>query len=188
MATLTMAVGGCATGPLQDNPALIRPCTDCVVENPVYVPLGPGSYGMVFEKAYDILLDYFEIAYANRYDGRIETYPRISPGLERPWQPGSPDFPQRLLATLQTIRNRAVVLIQPADDGGFFVQVTVYKELEDIPRPTRSTAGGAIFQNDPTVERQYEVIDPTVFESAWIPLGRDTKMEQCILQKLKSCM
>src|SRR5438128_633365 len=113
MAALTTAVCGCATGPLQDNPALIRPSTDCVVENPVYVPLGPSSYGMVFEKVYGVLLDYFEISYANRYDGRIETYPRTSPGLERPWQAGSPDFHQRLLATLQTIRNRCLVLIQP---------------------------------------------------------------------------
>jgi hypothetical protein len=179
---------GCATGPLLDNPALIRPDPDVCVENPVYVPQGPYAYALVFEKVIDVVADYFEISYSNRYDGRIETFPRIAPGLERPWQPGSPDFHQRLLATLQTIRYRAMVLIKPADDGGFFVDVKVYKELEDLPRPTRATAGAAAFRSDNTVERQYEVIDPTVFETTWVPLGRDLQIEQVMLQRLKKCM
>jgi hypothetical protein len=185
---ISLLLGGCASGPLIDNPALIRPNLNCPVENPVYIPLGPTSYGTVFERTIDIVDDYFEIAYANRYDGRIETFPRISPGLEQLWKPGTPDFYQRLESTLQTIRHRATVLIQPAEDGGFFVDVTVYKELEDLPKPTRSTAGAATFRSDNTVERQYEVVDPTVFESKWIPVGRNAQMEQAILQRLKKCM
>lgn len=183
-----MSVCGCASGPLLDNPTFFRPDPNVCVENPVYIPLGPPAYGTVFEKVLDTIDDYFEISYANRYDGRIETFPRIAPGLEQPWKPGSPDFRQRLYATLQTIRHRASVLIQPADDGGFFIQVTVFKELEDLPRPTRETAGNASFRGDITVERQFEVIDPTVFESNWIPIGRDTKLEQVLLQKLKKCL
>ncbi|MCS6851931.1 MAG: hypothetical protein NZ700_12275 [Gemmataceae bacterium] len=175
---------GCASGPMLDNPALLRP-NPCCVENPVYIPLGPPAYGTVFEKVIDTIDDYFEIAYANRYDGRIETFPRVAPGLEQPWKPGSPDLAERALATLQSYRHRASVLIQPADDGGFFVQVTVYKELEDLPRPTRQTAGAAAFRTDPTIDRQYEVIDPTVFESNWIPMGRDVKLEQKILHQLR---
>jgi hypothetical protein len=171
-----------------DNPALIRLDPNVTVENPVFIPQGPNNYGPVFEHVIDVIDDYFEIAYANRYDGRIETFPRIAPGLEQPWKPGSPDFDQRLEATLQTIRHRALVLIQPADDGGYFVQVTVFKELEDLPKPVRATAGTASFRTNNTVERQYEVIDPTVFESNWIPLGRNTKLEQVILQRLKKCM
>jgi hypothetical protein len=186
--TLAILAGGCATGPLLDNPVLVRPEPGTPVENPIYVPLGPQSYGAVFEKVIDVLDDYFEISYANRYDGTIVTFPRISPGLEQPWKPGSPDFDQRLEATLQTIRHRAEVLIQAADDGGFFVRVTVYKELEDLPRPVRSTAGAASFRADNTVERQFEVIDPTVFESNWIPRGRDIPLEQVLLEKIKKCM
>lgn len=187
-AALALGACGCAAGPLLDNPALLRPDPNACVENPVYIPLGPPAYGTVFEKVLDTIDDYFEISYANRYDGRIETFPRIAPGLEQPWKPGSPDFRQRLYATLQTVRHRASVLIQPADDGGFFVQVTVFKELEDLPRPTRETAGNASFRGDLTVERQFEVIDPTVYESNWIPIGRDAKLEQVLLQKLKKCM
>lgn len=181
-------VGGCASGPLLDNPLPLRPEPGAPVENPVFVPLGPPAYGAVFEQVIDVVDDYFEISYTNRYDGRIETFRNIAPGLEQPWKPGSPDFDQRLLATFQTIRHRALVLIQPAEDGGFFVDVKVYKELEDLPRPTRMTAGAASFRSDNTVERQFEVIDPTVYESNWIPIGRDVKLEQIILCRLKKCM
>lgn len=178
---------GCMSGPLLDNPGRVgaaaspAPCA-----NPVYLPHGPGAYGDVFERVLDVVSgDFnFEIFYSNRYDGRIESFPRIAPGLEQPWKPGSPDFPQRLLATLQTIRHRAMVLITPADDGGFFVDVKVFKELEDLAKPTRATAGAASFRSDNTLERQFEVIDPSVADSHWIPLGRDLKLEQAILNRL----
>src|SRR5262249_2437522 len=135
----------------------------------------------------DVLDDYFEIAYANRYDGRVETFPKIAPGLERWFMPGSPDFNQRLLATTQTIRHRAIVLIQAAENGGYFVDVKVYKELEDLAKPMRATAGAAAFRSDNTLERQFQVIDPTVVDSSWIPIGRDAKLEQVILQRLRQC-
>jgi hypothetical protein len=186
-----MLLSGCASGPFLDNPALFLPTPPAAtVENPVFIPRGqlPSTYGKVFEQAIDVIADYFEISEYNRYDGRIETFPRIAPGLERPWQPGSPDFSQRLLATLQTIRHRATLLIQPAKDGGYFIQVTVFKELEDLPRPVRATAGAAIFRSDPTVDRETEVIDESRFEGGWIPIGRDILLEQVILQRLKGCM
>ncbi len=187
---LAFVLSGCATGPLVDNPVFFRPEPGVVVENPVFVPLGPtpSSYGLVFEKVLSVVSEYFEISYSNRYDGQIRTFPRIAPGLERLWKPGDPDFYQRLEATFQTIRHRAEISIDTARDGGYFVSVIVYKELEDLPRPVRSTAGAASFRSDNTVERQFEVIDPTVFESNWIPLGRDSCLEQVILQRLKKCM
>jgi hypothetical protein len=157
-------------------------------ENPLYVPLGPNSYGTVYERVFDVVSEYFEIAYANRYDGRIECFPRVAPGLEQPWRPGSPDLYQRLLATFQSIRHRCFVLITLADDGGFFVQVVVFRELEDVPKPIRSTAGAAAFRSDNTVERQFEVIDPAVFERSWAPMGRDVCLENAIVQKIKKCL
>jgi hypothetical protein len=182
---------GCATGPLLENPALIRGGNGCVnlaADNPVYIPLGPNAYASVFEKVLDAVGDTFEIAYANRYDGRIESFPRVAPGYERIFMPGSPDYRERLLATLQSVRHRCQVLIQPADDGGFFVDVKVLKELEDVGRPVKATAGDAAFRSDNTVDRQFEVIDPIVVESNWIPIGRDTGMEQCILEKVRKCL
>src|SRR5262245_43965999 len=94
---LTVLGSGCMSGPLLDNPARVRAAAD----NPAFLPMGPPAYGLVFEKVYDVVDDYFEISYANRYDGRIETFPRTAPGLGQPWKPGSPDFSQRLLATFQ---------------------------------------------------------------------------------------
>lgn len=180
-------MAGCLSGPLQDNPVLVPADKLAAIENPVYVPLGPPSYPAVFEKVLDVLDDYFEIAYANRYDGRLETHPRIAPGFEQFWKPGSPDFYQRALATLQSIRHRAVVLIQVADDGGFFIDVKVYKELEDVAKPTAPYAGTSSFQSFQTLERQFEVIDSTTLESNWIPIGRDTKLEQVLLSRMSAC-
>jgi hypothetical protein len=183
------------TGPLLDNPAFISPAAVAAppCENPVFVPLGnwPSAYHKVFETVLDVVDDYFVIDYANtsRYGGTIRTLPGIAPGLEQFFKPGSPDFDGRLLATFQTIRHYAIVKIDRAPDGGgFWIDVKVYKELEDLPRPLRMTAGAAAFRSDITVERQFEVIEPTFTATGWIPIGEDTKLEQTILQRIKKCL
>jgi hypothetical protein len=182
-----LLLGGCATGPLQENPLVVRPEKVGDTENPVFLPFGPDSYGLVFEKVIDVIDDYFEVAYANRYDGRIETFPTIAPGLGQPWKPGSPDFYQRLLAFFQTIRHRALVTIRTGASGGYFIEVQVLKELEDLAQPSRATAGSAVFRTDNTVERQFEVIGPELYNLNWIPIGRDHKLEQVILDRLAHC-
>ena len=114
-------MAGCQSqGPWLDNPVLVRPDPRACVENPVYVPHGPASYGAVFERVVSVLSDYFVIATANRYEGRITTHPRVAPGWEQFFKAGSPDHYQRSLATLQSIRQYAIVKISPADDGGFW--------------------------------------------------------------------
>jgi hypothetical protein len=189
-ATAALVVAGCASGPLQENPLVVPLEAPRAAENPVYVALGPPSYPLVFEKVLDVIDDYFEIAYSSRHSGIIETFPAISPGLGQPWKPGSPDLYQRTLASFQTIRERAVVRITVADDGGFFVDVKVFKELEDLPSPTRYTAGSASFRSTPTVQRQYEVVEVGQFESNWIPydrtgkIWRDYALEQVILSRI----
>jgi len=158
---------GCA--PFQESPELPVPKYignssvpgDALVEieqNPVFIPLGPQpeAYAKVFENVLQVLIDnQFEILESNRYDGRIETVPRISPGLGQFFKPGSPTFQDRLLSTLQTYRHRISVVIQPADNGGYFVEVSARKELQDLPRPIKQTAGAAVFRNDLNVERQF---------------------------------
>ncbi|MBI3410277.1 MAG: hypothetical protein HY040_18205 [Planctomycetes bacterium] len=160
-----------------------------VDRNPLFVPLGPESYGKVFEGCLGVLGDFgFEIYETNRYSGAIDCLPRIAPGLFLILKPGSPNFRERVLATTQTYRHRVSVQIQPADSGGFFIEVIARKEQEDLPRPLRSTVGGAIFRNDNNVERQFEVIDATFFDSGWIYRGRDEALEQEIIRRLKNCM
>jgi hypothetical protein len=185
-ATATLLLGGCMTGPLHENPLVFRADVP-VSDNPVFLPLGPNPrvYGTLFEKVMDVITDYnFEIAYSNRYDGRIESFPVTAPGVGQPWKPGSPDLYQRFLATFQSIRHRAVVMIQPAQDGGYFIEVQVLKELEDLARPARATAASVVFRSDATVERQYEVVEAAVFEPTWIPIGRDALIEQILLERI----
>lgn len=184
---LALLLAGCATGPLLENPLLVRTNKVVPVENPVYVPQGPLAYAQLFDKCIDVIDDYFEIAYASRYDGRIETFPAVAPGIEQPWKPGSPDFSQRLLAYFQSIRHRAIVLITTANDGGYFIDVKVLKELEDLPQPVRATAGVASFRLQPTIQREFEIIEPNIYQAGWIPIGRDLKLEQVILERIAQC-
>jgi hypothetical protein len=183
-AAILIGPTGCVSRPLLDNPALVRPDPALTSPNPTVVALGPSAYAVVFESVLDALDDYFEIAYANRYDGTIHTHPKIAPGLEQPWKPGSPDGRERLLATLQTIRYRSDVTIQPGNNGGYLVSVVVWKEMEDLNRPIRAIAGAAAFRNDNTVERQFEVVEPGVLDQGWVPLGRECHLEQMILQRI----
>jgi hypothetical protein len=189
IAGATLWLVGCSTGPLQENPTILRPDQLIPQENPLYVPQGPQPevYDKIWQKVLDVVDDFWEIAYTNRYEGRIETQPSVAPGLEQPWKPGSPDFYQRLLAGFQSIRHRCIVLISTADDGGYFIDVKVLKELEDLPSPMRSTAGAATFRMNSTIERQFEVIEQPIYESNWIPIGRDVKLEQVILERLAHC-
>ena len=109
----------------------------------------------------------------------------LTNGEVLPWKSGSPDVSERLLVTFQTYRYRGEVTITPGEHGGYLIYVTVFKELEDLPKPVRATAGGAAFRSDNTVERQFEVVDPTVVEGGWVPKGREVHLEQAILQKLQ---
>ncbi len=155
-------------------------------QNPVFIPLGENDYGPVFEKALEVLGDYgFEIANANRYDGRIDSRPRSAPGLGLFLKTGSPDPYERLLSTFQTYRHRVTVKIQPAEQGGYFVEFIALKELEDLPRPIRSTIGGAVFRAELTVDRQTEVIDPTIYDPTWIYRGRDEALEQELIRRYR---
>ncbi|MHB1422605.1 MAG: hypothetical protein ACYC3I_05305 [Gemmataceae bacterium] len=188
-AALTLALAGCSTGPLRENPTLLRPEPPVPQENPLYLFQGPQPevYDKIFQCALDVVDDFFEIAYTDRFGGRIESQPAVAPGWEQPWKPGSPDFYQRLLANFQSIRHRCIVLITTAEEGGYYIDVKVLKELEDLPTPVRATAGSASFNMVSTIERQFEVIDQNIYESGWIPIGRDLKLEQVILERLARC-
>jgi hypothetical protein len=179
---------GCLSAPPMDNPALIRHNADGF-ENPILVSPGQPtaeSYREVFEKCVDVLDDYFDIQYANPYDGRIVTRPRIAPGYEQFWKPGNPDTRQRLLATFQSIRQTATIEIRAGDRGGYLVYVVVEKELEDLQQPTQSAR--PIFQETPTVDRQLEVVTgDTTGDRVWFKVGRDYAFEQEILRRIRRC-
>ena len=166
-------------------------------DNPVlmYANRPPGeAYAELFEQAIDAVDDYFPLAYANRYEGRILGKTTIAPGYEQFWKAGSPDAYERALATLQQYRYRCEVRIREADPAGYFVQVVVRRELKDSPSPANPTLVIPIFGDVGTVDRdQFLVVDPDVMSpivnagDRWIPKGRETAIEQAILRKLQRC-
>ncbi len=181
-----MGMFGCIRGPMVENPVFVPPQS---IENPVLVSPGEitqSHYLDVFYKVYNVVNDTFEISYSSPYDGRIVSQPRIAPGYERIWTPGSPDPRERLLATFQTIRHRCYVQIRPAEQGGYWVKVYVLKDLADMATPQGANSP-AIFREAFTVDRQFEVFD-TMIPSAserWINKGRDRALEQLILEKIR---
>lgn len=187
---LAAGAAGCMTAPPVDNPLLVR-AEPAGIENPILVSPGlptPEAYREVFEKTIDVLDDYFELLPPDPYDGRIVTRPRIAPGYEQFWKPGNPDSRGRLLATLQTIRQTAVAEIRSGERGGYLVYVVVERELEDLPRPSQSRVGNAVFQDAPTVDRQLEVVGgETTADHAWFKVGRDYALEQLILHRIRNC-
>src|SRR5262245_3261928 len=106
------------------------PVYEHVYENPLFLAQGQDSYYDVFRQVYDVVNDYFDIAYSNIQAGRIEGRPKVTAGF---WDVVTLDWhsKQELFeSTLQTIRRRVEVTIAPAECGGYFIDVKVYKELE----------------------------------------------------------
>jgi RNA polymerase sigma factor (sigma-70 family) len=113
----------------QTKAAPEQPQTEAAPEEPFRVDAVPGTqfqryvasfrdtgtvrdpvtdYNALFDRAQKVLRDYFEIEYANRFEGRIEACP-----------------PKAQLRADGVPRRRATVQITPAADGTFSVQVRV---------------------------------------------------------------
>ncbi len=189
----TLGFAGCATTPPLDNPYLVQPA-DLSGANSVTLAAGqptPDGYAEVYDRVLDALDDYFIIKPTSRYSGVIETYPRVAPGFEQPWKPSTPDTRERLLATLQSTRQYAIVRIWAGEQGGYKVYVEVYKELEDTAGPIGSRSG-PVFRDSATVDRRGDLAGVTGTRNlgeSWIPAGpsphRDYAFEQAILKKIQ---
>ena len=167
-----------------DRPA--EPAAAGRLDNPMLLPVADRD---VWDGVVDVLGDYFRIdrrrarpaagQHADR--GPDRHLPKTGATLLEPWDQDSANGYERLECTLQTIRRRAVVRVIPARAGGFWIDVAVFKELENLRQPEHSTAGGHTFRYDTTLTR---IINPerrARSELGWIPQGRDTALEQRIL-------
>jgi len=147
----------------------------------------------VWETVVDVIDDYFRIEREEPVrqwggvltEGRLETQPEVGATIFEPWRRDSVGGYQRLESTLQSIRRYALVRVLPAE-GGFWVEVAVYKELEDVLQPENATAGGATFRNDSSYVRVENPIGGQEVHRGWIPLGRDAVLEQEILAQFQS--
>ena len=193
VAALVVLTTGCASIPPLDNPVLVRPGVTVDSPTPTSDTPTPEGYAEVYERALDALDDYFDVVPGSRYAGVIQTYPRVAPGYEQPWKPGSPDPHERWLSTFQTIRHSAIVRIVAGERGGFRVYVEVYKELENAGSPTLSASSAPVFRDAANFNRTADVlVGPGAIGGTggvWMPAGeaphRDFAFEQAILRKIQ---
>ncbi len=174
---------GCASMPEAVSPLGHRQLRETVSDNPLIVP--SGDFELVWRSTIRVLDEYFELASENRLSGTIVTDPKVGSTLFEPWAGDSVGFDERMESTLQTIRRFSQVTIKPAPTGGFAVKLEVYKELEDLAKPDRQNGGRAVFNNVFPINRTREVVGPVPMTLAWIPRGRDHKLEQIILARIR---
>lgn len=175
--------GGCATMPEVTLPFASRFVRETVSPNPLIVPVG--DFELVWKQSVRVLDEYFDIASENRLAGTIITEPMVGSTILEPWRGDSVGSSDRLESTLQTIRRFSQVTIKPAPGGGFSVKVEVYKQLEDLVRPDRQAGSRAVFNNLFPINRTREVVGPVPLPLQWIPRGRDHKLEQVILARIR---
>jgi hypothetical protein len=176
--------------------ALLLPCLGCGTPwlmvrhaNPVFVPVPDPE--IVFNALVDVVDDHFRIEREERVRvvdntltvGEIRTWPEMSGTVAEPWRSDTVTFYDKLESTFQTYRRKALVFVLPVE-GGFNVQVNVFKELEDMPKPMNATAGSGTLRNETSQDhvQMAVTLQPTV--SGWIPQGRDFNLEQKMISQL----
>ena len=195
---LLVVLLGCASEPhLPNQPVPVS------YANPALLRIT--NHEAVWEGVTDVVSDYFRIDHEEPVRllgstltvGRIDTFAKPGATFLEPWDHDSADSYERLESTLQSIRRRAVVQVIPASDG-FWVDVAVYKDLEDVRQPDHATAGTATFRNNISVPQSDLASNvtpdqptaanpkpaPGVLIQKWIPQGRDTVLEQRILGQI----
>jgi hypothetical protein len=184
-----LALAGCSGVPVWTAPEAAP--LAIAYSNPILVPNANAQY--VFDTVADVTGDYFVIDHEEPVrlmgttltEGRIETYPKIGATIFEPWDHDSADGYERLECTLQSIRRYALIKVVPVPNGGgFWIDVAVYKELENCLQPEYATAGAATFPYDQT---QTRVVNPLLVKDinrGWIPQGRDPVLEQRIMGQL----
>jgi len=162
------------------------------LQNPLFVPVGDREF--LWSQIVDTLDDYFKIKREERVrlvgdvwlEGHIETYPTEGSTILEPWRKDSTPGPEKLHATLQSVRRYAFVRVSPSPtDGGYLLHVAVHKQLEDVVAPEHATVGRASVRHDNSLvdEETSPLAAPTTL--GWIPVGRDVSLEQRILGEIQ---
>ncbi len=187
-ALLTLAATGCALGPGWSDPS--GPPVAVLCDNPMLVPARDPQ--QLWETVADVVDDYFRIERevpvrpigSTFTEGRLDTYPEVASTILEPWRHDSADTYEKIESTLQSIRRRAQVRVTPVREG-YWMDVAVFKELEDVTRPAHASAGSATFRNDSSLTRVVNPLGEQDIHAGWIPMGRDRALEQRILAQLQ---
>ena len=159
------------------------------VPNPIELP--PAEDKFVWSQVVDTIDDYFRIAREQPVqnsngiilDGRIDSAYQVGASLLEPWRKDSTAGFERLQSTFQTIRRKATVIVRP-QGAGYTLEVVVQKDLEDTDRSQNSSESNTAKRHDGTLIRRVEAYDDSPLTLGWIPLGRDTSLEQVILRDI----
>jgi hypothetical protein len=191
-------------------PSTIPGAPPVVIPGAAPIVVGPGAPGSVpvaappppstitvpvmdddvaWDQISDVVSDYFRISREQRArrgpdgwaEGCIQTVPQDGATVLEPHRMDSVGRFNLWESTFQSIRRRATVRVVP-DANGYIVEVIVEKELEDLPKPEKATAGAAAFRYDQSLPSQrMEEVSRTRQSMRWISLGRDTALEQRML-------
>lgn len=141
----------------------------------------------VWEHAVVVLhRNHFQIARESKLEGVIESHYRGGSNLLEPWHPDSVGFENRLESTLQSIRRRVIVNLQPTGEGLMTVSVRVDKEIEDLPGMAANYEGGATFPESQPLSRDLDQVVGQTGPSRWLPIGRDPLLERQVLGQIRS--
>ena len=159
------------------------------VPNPLDLPAAPDAF--VWSQVIDAVDDYFRIiretpvqnADGFILDGRVETAYSIGASCFEPWRKDSTPGFERWQGTLQSIRRRAIVTVRPRGPG-YTVEVVVQKDLEDVGRSVTETQSSVGIRHEASIERRGQLVEGTPETLGWIPLGRDSTLEQVILSDI----
>jgi len=208
-ATLVLPQPSATVGTLPGSSSPVVILGPPVPNNTVLVPAMNPDY--LWDQVVDIVDDYFQVSQEDRVklvgnmqtEGSIDTFPIPGATIFEPWRRDSVNLQQRWESTLQSIRRRAYVRVIPQQNGcsGYLVEVTVTKELEDVPHPISGSAGASTFRYDTSLNRDTEFDSdphrlpgdparpngPRAVTGGWIPMGpdgRDHALEQVMLAKI----
>ena len=199
----TIAIPAQVSGPPGSLPDEVVP--DVVPPSTVSVPVTNRDWA--WDQIVDVVDDYFKVAQEDRVkvvgdvmtEGRIDTFPVTGATIFEPWRRDSANMYERWESTLQSIQRRASIRVIP-DMNGYLVDVSVWKELEDVPKPIHASAGAATFRYDTSLQRDTEFdpdpnripgdparpVGPRTPTAGWIYLGRDPALEQEMLAKIRT--
>ena len=82
---------------------------------------------------------------------------------------------------------QAEIHVRPSREG-FRIEVIVHKLQEDLAQPEYATVGGATLRHSATHSRPRDLGIVTTETLGWMPAGRDTALEQLMLNELQQRM
>ena len=168
----------------------VTPAGALGIENPLFVPIADPEF--VWDQVIDEVDNFFKISSEDRVrvvgnvltEGRIETYPTAGATFLEPWRKDAATPYEKMFSTLQSVRRHAAVRVAPTE-GGYSIEVAVFKELEDVSRPEHATAGGVSLRHDGSLVRVDLDTEAPPTTLGWISQGRDTALEGRIINRLR---